>query len=155
MPSVSLLNTEWRKVCNSISLSLKELSLKEQRIINEVTSLLKTYNFGSEPISLHQLGNIIYWAKESYSYKSKNKTATSFELHKLWDTIKKLEELERRGQKIQASYHELKEIYKKIEEASMKKNRFFETPAGSSSGGNDSSSGNSIDDVILTDPWGY
>ena len=154
MPSVSLLNTEWRKVCDSIKLSLKEISLKEQRIIKEVSSLLEPYEFGSEPITLNQLRRIDYWAKERYTYTYKNMTVSNTELHKLWDTIKKLEELNKRAQKLQAEYQELKEIYKKLEEASLKRNKFFETPVGSSSGSSSSSS-NSIDDVILTDPWGY
>ena len=155
MPSVSLLNTEWGKVCDAIDFYLKNIILKENRIINEVSTLLAPYNLGSEKFHIYQLGTVVYWAQESYSYKSKNKTATVSELHKLSDTIKRLEELEKEAQHLQNEYRELKAIYRKTEEASKKRNGFLERAAESSSVSSSSSGESSIDKTILTDPWGY
>ncbi len=155
MPKVSLLNTEWRKVLSSLDLTFKSIDLKEKRILNEVSSLLAPYNYDSKKFYLHQISKIVYWAQESYSCSVKNKTATDSELHKLYDIIKKLKELDKEAQSLLSEYYELKAIYKVIEEASNKKNGFLERPAGSSSESSSTSSGNSIDDTILTDPWGY
>ncbi len=156
MPSVSLLNTEWRDVCKSIQLSLKQIELKEKRIVKEVSALLAHHDLGSEKIHLYQLGNIIYWAEESYTARSKGKTASHTELCKLRDTIKKLEELKMQADVLLSKRMELEAIYRKIKLASNKRNGLFDVAATSSSGSSSSSSsGNSIDDTILTDPWGY